>query len=1625
MCHFMVLLGAFVTNVAQAQTVTADQPSYETGDVLVATYENISGAGVNTFIALARTDMSDDEYSWWHLIPFAIDGTIEFDHLPVGAHMELRIYKDGGLEIMARSPEFSVDYPSGITPSVTADRNNYAPGEDHLFTWTAAPGYYYDWLAVAIADTIAAEYVGYKYTEGDYDGVMTWSEMDHSAGGVDDLPPGDYEVRGYVNDEFDIWAYDEFAVALPDDWPSTVVADRNLYTPSESVSVCWTGAPGNPLDWVGIAKRALPSTELYSYTDVDGNPLWDYTDGLVDGCASFTTTKELGQYAARAFENDTYVAFANQDLFTVNFEPANPATPPQGSVSSDLTEYSTGEPIEATFDGLPGNTTDFIALAASGSSTSDPNEILWWEYTDGADAGSFTIYSLLEGGDFVLRAYAADAFTLLAESDPFTVVLDPDQLPKVYSIPVCIAPGTPELYIAYQNTIQGADAWVGIFDEGAPADAFSYVWSYVSGASEASAMFPVDTLAEGSYEIRLLNGRRSVAYSTPLTVDSACPTASISADQAWYTEGEPIVLSFSGLNAHPHEYVGLIFDGLDPTSGLYSESVSVYPDNSGTAVLTAAEGIYRAHAFLDPDGSSLASTGVLPVCPPGQVPDCNYACVDDDLIPPFACTGDTGAPPVPFGGTLLINEILTDPIAVDGDANCDGGADTSDDEFIELVNISGDLAVNLSLATISDSFGPRHVFSPGTVLGPGETMVVFGAGTPTFDGSLGHAWCAPLPAGVDVQVATTGLLGFNNNGDTVTVHDVDGNLLDTYTWSAEGNFDQSLVRKPELAFSGFVFHTTMPFTTARFSPGTRAAGGDFDDPAPDTSGPTLPVDGLLNEVLADPDLVLGDANCDGVVSTTQDEFVEIVNHTASTVDLSGTRLEDEFGPRHVFPQGTEVVAGGAIVVFGGGAPTFDGSNGSAWCGSLPGDVVTAVASSGSLGLSNSGDTVYFYTIEGVLIDSLTWAAEGNDNQSLNRTPEITEGAAVVKHLDMYGATTRQSPGRRAALGGLSDAPPDTSDPGPGDTGDSAPPPPPPVDPTWLQAVINEMLVDPDPTEGDANCDGIVSATDDEFVEIVNNGAVAMDLSLVVLSDGVLARHQFPPGTLIEPDGAIVVFGGGSPSIDGDPDETWCTALPANVQVVTASSGALGLSNAGDTVTLTLDLDVIDTASFGGEAANNQSLVRGTEGDTDAAFVDHETVPDSIGPQSPGRGADGIAFDGSSDVDLPPPPPPDPVLPTLVINEVLADPPAVNGDANCDGTNSTTQDEFVEIVNYGDTDQDLSSATLADTTSTRHTFAAGTILEPGETIVVFAGGAVSFDGSPALAWCNAWPSSVTGVIATTAQLGLNNTGDTVTLKAADGVTVIDTMTYGAEGGSDTSVNRIVELDPTSLFAKHNTLSAHAMSPGRLVDQSDISPDPWSHSITVDGFSSDWVVANEQFDTTGGGTANYVGWDTTALYIGTFNGDVNSGGNQHWFVAYLGDDLAGTTTGITHNTQQPVLPFQARYVFRWKADNSYNSLLTWNGSAWVETAFWFGTAGSELAERNDQSFMEMKIPFAALSSLGTDLNLHLSWLYEGSFFESTYSGSPFDSFVNGTYDPNFSTWLAFDLASPESPDVQSGP
>lgn len=173
-------------------------------------------------------------------------------------------------------------------------------------------------------------------------------------------------------------------------------------------------------------------------------------------------------------------------------------------------------------------------------------------------------------------------------------------------------------------------------------------------------------------------------------------------------------------------------------------------------------------------------------------------------------------------------------------------------------------------------------------------------------------------------------------------------------------------------------------------------------------------------------------------------------------------------------------------------------------------------------------------------------------------------------------------------------------------------------PAELSFVINEIHADPSAgIEGDANGDGTRDATGDEFVELVNTSAADIDISGWTLADGVGMRHTFPPGTVVQGNCALVVFGGNTPvgSFGG-----------ALVQI--ASSGTLGLNNGGDTVTLTNPGDAATiSAVYDGAGGNDQSLTLDPDV-TGAALVRHTDAAGSGGALfSPGTRIDGSQFSG--------------------------------------------------------------------------------------------------------------------------------------------------------------------------------------------------------------------------------------------------------------------------------------------------------------------------------------------------------------------------------------------------------------
>jgi len=268
-----------------------------------------------------------------------------------------------------------------------------------------------------------------------------------------------------------------------------------------------------------------------------------------------------------------------------------------------------------------------------------------------------------------------------------------------------------------------------------------------------------------------------------------------------------------------------------------------------------------------------------------------------------------------------------------------------------------------------------------------------------------------------------------------------------------------------------------------------------------------PIAMVINEILANGSA--GDANNDGVTSTINDEFIEIVNNTGAPVNMTGWTINDLTGTRHAFTAGTTVANNCSIVIFGGGNPT----------GQFGGGLIQT-SSTGDLGLNNGAETIDLRDAFGLLVSRVTYsAALGGAPSSMTRSPDITGALPYVLHTTANPGVLF-SPGRTAALtlfGGCTTLP-DTDNDGIPDVSDNCP-----GTPNSNQADCDNdgigNVCDPDP---DANGNGVPDVCEvvppvglqinelridqpgsdnDEYVELKGvPGTSLNNISLIVLGD---------------------------------------------------------------------------------------------------------------------------------------------------------------------------------------------------------------------------------------------------------------------------------------------------------------------------------------------------------------------------------------------------------------------------------------------------------------------------------------------------------------------------------------------
>jgi len=558
-------------------------------------------------------------------------------------------------------------------------------------------------------------------------------------------------------------------------------------------------------------------------------------------------------------------------------------------------------------------------------------------------------------------------------------------------------------------------------------------------------------------------------------------------------------------------------------------------------------------------------------------------------------------------GDLVLNEILAKP-PPGHDVNGNGMHSATGDEFIEVVNISGQ---PVSLANVQIQVNDRRAGLGAFCLDPMHARVLFGIdGLPTLA----------------------------NAGATVSLL-IDNQVAQTHSYGSEGGRDQSLTLAVQLdPASGWVLHSDL--TGLLYSPGKCANGHDFPncDLPPIAEGDPDVTDGevappactevpevgdlVINEVLTNPGTTL-DANQDGIVSGSDDEFVEVLNVSSRVLALGGVQTVTG-GAVHrtfTFPAGTCVDPGQAAVIFS----KYEGG------GDFGGALVFGLGQ--HLNLTNTGGFVTLRAAAGGVLDEMTYTQGAGTDQvpstggtTLTRNIDGDIESAFIRHtVAPLSGGAPMSPGRCQngnpfpnCATTQPEVDPDVSD-GFVDAVDATDTTmdthEPDVGPTCggLAAGpgdlrINEIMARPGATGTNAygsdwNEDNACHHQADEYVEIVNISGAELDVEgvqLVVASGATPLKYtvgtRSEATTCLAPGGAILVFGGGSPTVS-----------PPNVIVAAAgTTNGLVLTVGGTTVTVrAADGTDIDSYTYG-SAGQAVSWVRASDGD-DGPMVLHSSL----------------------------------------------------------------------------------------------------------------------------------------------------------------------------------------------------------------------------------------------------------------------------------------------------------------------------------------------------------------------------------------------------------------------------------
>lgn len=398
-----------------------------------------------------------------------------------------------------------------LAATVTTDKTDYTFTQGVTVSWSGmtTPTSSTDWISIAPSgsdDTTVSQWV---YTNGAASGSVTFGGSPQ---------PGTYVARAYSNDTYTKEGESApFTIAAISGGAVTLSAGGTTFHMDDTLTVQFTGMPGNTKDYITIAPVGSSDTTIttYRYTNGGTNGSVTFTNGIAYTGLYRTDNPELtsGQYVFRAYVNDTY---------TKIFESA----PVQigATITMGASSYPAFGAMTVSWTNMPGNR-DWIALEQDGS---DFNSKPVWAYTGDATSGTMTFPSGAGVvGKWHARAFTQDTYDYQGESVLFDVTSGSGGgtgQPTITSDATTYAPGAT-INISWTNAPGNDKDWIDIAPQGSGVTTISRGanggedWVYIHSQLMGSFGFSGPS-APGTYVARLFvnDGYQQLVESAPFTV---------------------------------------------------------------------------------------------------------------------------------------------------------------------------------------------------------------------------------------------------------------------------------------------------------------------------------------------------------------------------------------------------------------------------------------------------------------------------------------------------------------------------------------------------------------------------------------------------------------------------------------------------------------------------------------------------------------------------------------------------------------------------------------------------------------------------------------------------------------------------------------------------------------------------------------------------------------------------------------------------------------------------------------------------------------------------------------------------------------------------------------------------